>query len=99
MASSDLPCYFRLLNPPSETKVVERARFPTIIALGEAVKAGDTRTAAQFVSNRSPRDARITRLKGVHDRYMNALTRRQTQMAAYLFDTSFSTVVHQVEEI
>ena len=62
--ATDHPKFFKILNPPYMTKVIERSRFPTIAALATLIKSDATATAQQFVDNR------VRALKAIHDQYM-----------------------------
>lgn len=88
IGSADFPQYFRILYPVEAERVLERAKFPTLLAVAQACYSKMYPTARNFVSTRGDNAAPIQDLVTLHENYMNGPERRGASQAVIDFLTN-----------
>lgn len=67
ITSVDQPPYFRIMYPYSATRIMERSRFPILLAVAQQLRAKKYDTVRQFVATSTAENPVVKRLIDIHE--------------------------------
>lgn len=73
--ATESPQYFRILYPYHVTRIMERSKFPILLAVAQICKAECNDTVRKFISTRSSEDPVVSELVGIHNAAMARVER------------------------